>query len=577
MLFGRGSTGGVIDQVSKLPRLEGGTELTASATTNGLVRATVDHDRAVGETAALRIAAMAQQGAPSTRDAMKVRDAGIAPSLRLGIGTPTEITLSALLQRNHDMPDYGVSPLNGRPAPVDRDAFYGFADDRTDQDVATFAALVRHRLGATTVLRDRLQSNHVHTDARETASQGLGTVGAAGFTPLPPGPYTGPLDALYVRLQGHDRVIDDHSVFNQADLATQADTGTVHHELLAGAEIGQDTYTNQGYYRSGACNGVPLGGTSGYVACEKLTAPQRVDSPTLVETPGNLATSRAGSYAVYVGDTASLAPQFKLVGGLRRDWFDARIANTTSKPASVAQDVASTSYRAGALWQPTPAQSYYASWSTSFNPSLEQLTNTTGTTAPLPPERNRAWEGGAKVDLAGGRLSLNGAVFQVTQLDARAQNPDGTYSATGTIRVRGARAGGSGELARGWKVFAGATWLDAKIVDGIAPGTAGMRPANTPRASATLWSTYGFLRHWEAGGGASYQSGRFLNNTNVTSVPGYARLDATLAYRRHDYDVRLNVFNLADRRYYDALIPSDGGRAVPGSGRTAMLSVDYRI
>jgi len=145
------------------------------------------------------------------------------------------------------------------------------------------------------------------------------------------------------------------------------------------------------------------------------------------------------------------------------------------------------------------------------------------------------------------------------------------------VRVRGVRAGGSGEPLTGLKVFAGATWLDAKIVDGIAVGTEGMVPANTPRGSATLWTTWAFMPHWEAGGGAIYQSSRWLNNTNTTRVGGYTRLDATLAYRRRDYDVRVNVFNLGDRRYYDALIQSDGGRAVPGSGRTAMVSFDYHI
>jgi catecholate siderophore receptor len=41
--------------------------------------------------------------------------------------------------------------------------------------------------------------------------------------------------------------------------------------------------------------------------------------------------------------------------------------------------------------------------------------------------------------------------------------------------------------------------------------------------------------------------------------------------------VRLNVFNLTNKYYYDALIPSDGGRAVPGSGVSATLSLNYRF
>ncbi len=80
MLFGRGSTGGVINQVSKTPQRKGSTEVTGSVTTNGMLRATFDHDQAVGEDAALRISAMAQEGAPSTRDVMKNRDVGVAPS-----------------------------------------------------------------------------------------------------------------------------------------------------------------------------------------------------------------------------------------------------------------------------------------------------------------------------------------------------------------------------------------------------------------------------------------------------------------------------------------------------------------
>jgi catecholate siderophore receptor len=580
MLFGRGSTGGVINQVSKVAQLKPVTEVDLSATTNGLVRVSGDLGRRLDETSALRVAVMAQEGAPSTRDVMRNRDAGVAPSLRLGIGTGDEITLSALLQRNRDMPDYGVSPRTftgqvGRPVDVPRDAFFGYRDDRTIQDVGAFTAQWQHRFGADTLLRERLQSNRVHVDARETASQALLGSGANGAVLD-----SDPLSALYVRLQSHDRVIDDHSVFDQVDFSGRFDTGPLRHDLLAGAEIGVETYANQAYTRtgSGACDGVKL--ATGYVGCELLTQPAYVDSPASApEVAGNRAASHADSTALYLGDTLGVGP-FKLVLGLRRDWFDARIANTVptaTAPASVAQDVAATSYRAGAIWQPTALQSYYLSYSTSFNPSLEQLTNTTGATRPLPPETNKAVEGGGRVDLVAGRLSVNGAAFQITQDDARSQQADGSYAATGTVRVRGLRLGASGAPVRGWKVFAGWSWLDAEIVRAIAAGTQGKVPANTPRSAATLWTTWEFLPRFELGGGAVYQSRRFMNNTNLTAVPGYARIDATLAYRRRDYDVRLNLFNLADRKWYDGIIQSDGGRAVPGTGRSAMISLSYHV
>jgi catecholate siderophore receptor len=580
MLFGRGSTGGVVNQVSKVARLKPLTEVDASATTNGMLRTTVDVDRALDATSAVRIAGMAQSGRPSTRQVMSNTDFGLAPSLRLGMATPTEITLSALLQKNHDMPDYGLSPRQGRPVNAPRDTFYGYRDDRTNQDVATFSALLSHRFNDDLTLRNEIQSNQVHVDARETASQSLGILpGAAGATGCALGfctaPSATPLDQLVVKLQSHDRVIADHSVFDQLDLSARLDTGPVRHELVAGAEIGQDTYSNQSYTRTGQCNGVTM--AVGYVGCEPLLAPAYRDSPAdVAQVKGNLSTSRANSHGAWLSDTLSLGSQFKLVGGIRRDRFDVTIHNTITAPKRVAQGVSHTSYRAGALWQPTPAQSVHASVSTSFNPSLEQLTNTTGTTAPLPPETNRAWEAGTRIDVLAGKLSVDGAVFQITQDNARSADAGGTYTATGTVRVRGARLGGSGLLARGWKVFAGYAFLDATIVDGIGVGTQGKVPANTPRHSATLWTTYEPAPHWDIGGGAVAASRRYANNTDVTQVGGYARWDAALGYHQPTYDVRLNVFNLFDRRYYDALIPSDGGRAVPGTGRSAMLSFSYR-
>ena len=595
MLFGRGSTGGVINQVSKKPSLKEATDISASVTTTGMVRTTIDRNQPISSDSALRISAMAQDGKPTTRDEMRNRDYGIAPSLKLGIGTPTEITLSALLQHNHDMPDYGVSPLNGHPVQVDRNAFYGFTDDRLIQDVGALSASIEHRFSPTLSLRNQTQYNDVRVNAVETASQTIGTdmtngvPATNGFTALTPAATSAlPLSALAVRLQSHDRVIHDKSLFNQTELNARIDTGAFKHSLLAGAELGRDTYRNQAYYRNGTCNGVALNpstGTSGYIACEPLVDPTYTSSPMVTRGTGNLAESAANTVAAYVADTMELTPQVKLVAGVRHDRYQAEITNslnstnTAGVTTSPRQDqiVSFNAVRAGGIWQPSETQSYYVSYSTSFNPSLEQLTITTGATAPLPPEQNRAYETGGKWDLLGGKVSLNAAAFEITQYNARSQASDGTYSATGTIRVKGARLGASGQLAKAWKVFAGYALLDARIIDGIAVGTQGMVPLNTPKHSASLWSTYEFAPHWEAGGGATYQSSRYANNTDLTQVGSYARIDATLAYRRKNYDIRLNIFNLTNKYYYDALVPSDGGRAVPGTGRSAMLSLDYHI
>jgi len=136
MLFGRGSTGGVINQVSRVPEARAFGSFSATVASPEGTRVSADVNQPLSATAAFRMNAFAQD-IHSTRDVLHNRDGGIAPSLRLGMGTDTEITLSALLQRNRDMPDYGLPPLNGHPAAVDADNFYGLTDDRTIQASAS--------------------------------------------------------------------------------------------------------------------------------------------------------------------------------------------------------------------------------------------------------------------------------------------------------------------------------------------------------------------------------------------------------------------------------------------------------
>jgi catecholate siderophore receptor len=583
MLFGRGSTGGAINQVSKHPLPMPSVEVDLSGTSNGLARGTADVNAPLDDHSAVRIAAMGQQGAVSTRDKTTVDDYGLAPSFSLGMGTPTRLTVSALVQHNHDRPDYGVSPLNGQPVMSGRDTVYGYSTDRTDQDVVAAGAEISHEVNAKLTLRDQLQFNRVTTDAIETAPQGLGTVGAQGYAALSPvGISALPLDQLWARLQSHDRIIHDTSLYDQLEAHAAFNTGPFAQELLAGAEFGHDSYSNQALARTGSCNGVAL--AAGYVGCVTVLDPAYTASPIVTEAQGNLAGGKADNQAVYFNDVMTVLPKVKLVGGLRYDRFAASITNSVNSANTAGattfpqlnQTVNFTSSRAGIIWQPARQQTYYFSYSTSFDPSLEQLTSTTGLTQPLPPETNVSYEAGAKWDLLGGKLDLTAAGFQITQDNSRSQNADNTYTANGNIRVRGARLGVAGQITRGWQVFGGYTYLDARIVAAIAPGTLGMTPANTPRHTITAWTTYDIAPHWQLGGGAVYMSSRYLNNADLVSVPGYVRWDATLAYRRMHYEVRLNLFNLLDKHYYDNLIQSDGGRAVPGTGRTAMISLVLR-
>ena len=513
---------------------------------------------------------------------MRNKDAGLAPSVRWGLGTPTEITLSGLLQHNDDMPDYGLPPANGHPANVDRHNFFGLTDDRTIQDVGQAKLRIQHRLAPNVSIRNQTAYVRYKTDARETGPNNVGTLLNGVYTPIPGGNNNGnttslPLEQLYAGIGPHDRVIDDSSLYNQTDLLWDFATGSIAHSLVAGLELGRDTYRNQASARSDPTVRVAPGVTNVFVVQPLVDPSYAPAASSVVSTPGNLADSSADTLAVYANDTVAITKQWKAVGGLRWDRYKASLANTVTAPLSASQTVDYTSVRAGVLYQPTDTQSYYASYGTSFNPSLETLTVTSGQQA-LPPEKSKSVEAGAKLDFLDGNLSLTSAIFQTEKDNARSQVSPGEYQLTGDVRVRGFEVGAAGRITRDWQVIAGYTFLDAKIVSASAlDGTLGKVPLNTPRHSASLWSTYNVTRAWEVGGGVTYMSGRFANNTDTTSVGDYVRWDATVAWHQPRYDVRLNLFNIANRLNYDALIPSDGGRSVPGVDRTALVTFTYKF
>ncbi len=589
MLFGRGSTGGVINQVTKKPFLEKATDLSLQATTNGLVRTTADVNIPFEEKNAARVSAMFQAGKASTLDQSNVLDFGLAPSVRLGIGEPTTITLSAILQHKKDQVPYGVPPLNGFPLNVPRNTAYGFNDDYTGQDVIALNSTIDHKFFEGLSLRNQTEFVWVNTVVRETSGGFVGTLSPAGaFVQAAAGPggtpySAAPLSSLYIRQLSRDRNVNDITVENQTEVNAKVKTGEIGHTILAGLDLNYESYTNKVFTRTGTCNGFAL--PAGSVGCTPAGYTVGASTPsTSPQLPGNYQSSQAVGLGLYFNDTIQATPWLKLVAGFRWDVYSAQIGNSINSantPGNTAapyysQTVNFTSVRAGPIFEPTKEQSYYFSYSTSFNPSLEQLTSTVGTTN-LPPENNEGMELGAKYELLRGNLSLNAALFQITKNNARTTNFDGTFSATGQVRVRGARFGVAGRITPEWQVFGGYAYLDGRIINGTAVNTTGNVPLNTPRDSGSLWTTYTIKETYELGGGVFFVGQRYANNQNTVQVPGYARIDLTAAYKQPKYDIRLNVFNLLNTMYYDQLAASDGGRAVPGTGTTGMITLNWHL
>lgn len=589
MLFGRGSTGGVINQVSKKPNLKASSEATATVGTADYYRATADLNRPLSDTSAMRVQLFAQD-IQSTRDVVRNKDHGVAPSLRLGIGTPTEVTLSALFQRNHDLPDYGfpivtTKGLGSIRKPIDAPAnrFYGYLDDHFNQSVNVLNATVRHKISPTLTLRNQTQYGHYGVEAAPSplTSNAIRRVNEAKASTTNPPSLLDPLDRLLAPREDRDRDLTEKSLFNQTDLIAKIQSGDMLHTITTGLEFGRDKYLEERFiWNTTAAQrevnlGAPVNGTR---------QGQRALSRTIDAT--------ADSLAVYANDQVDLNKQWKLVGGLRWDRFKvssklaisplpAGFPADTTLPSAAKNDTM-LSQRAGVIYQPSDAQSFYVSYGTSFNPSAETV-NQSASTAALDPEKNRSFEIGAKLDLLGGELSFNGALFHVAKTNARTTDPlTKLVTLDGDVRVQGIELGVVGRITPAWQVLAGYTLLDGKIIHSRDVGTGpdlgiraeGKTLQNTPRHNATMWTTYSFLGNWEAGGGVVYSSKRNINNFETAFIDGYTRVDASLAYKQPGYDVRFNLQNLTDKVYFEA---ASGGRATPVKGRSAMVTVAYRF
>ncbi|WP_374400990.1 TonB-dependent receptor, partial [Niveibacterium sp.] len=93
MLFGRGTTGGVINQVSKQAYLMDQTRLSGTLGFDNYQRITADVNQRIGDEAAVRVNAMYTTGEPG-REGPETNRIGVAPSVRWGIGTADEFNLA---------------------------------------------------------------------------------------------------------------------------------------------------------------------------------------------------------------------------------------------------------------------------------------------------------------------------------------------------------------------------------------------------------------------------------------------------------------------------------------------------
>ncbi|MGH7845008.1 MAG: TonB-dependent receptor [Candidatus Binatia bacterium] len=553
--FGRGSTGGIINQASKSPRLTASYGGELSAGSGPLFRATADINQPFSDSGAFRVNLMAHYAKFVDRDEAKRRRLGFAPSVSFGLGTPTQLTLSYFLQYENNLPDYGHPFVFGAPPRIDRDTFFGLRDkdyERTLVNIGT--ARLDHHFSDQLTLRNTLRYSHVDREAVPTAPRIAGTP-ASGT----------PLSLIRVNRNRPERDTQESILSNQTDATAKFDTYGIKHTLSTGIELARETFDVLRFNHPGPQT--------------NLANPNPSDPLTSARTLAAKSDTTSLSFGVFAADQIKLNDYFEIVGGARWDIFNTDFDDRMNSVTRERTD-RMWSYRGGIIFHPVPNHSYYFSYGSSWNPSAEALSLNNANQG-TPPEKNRTFEIGAKIELMEGALNLQAALFQIDKRDARTEAEDGSGLDVlkGKQRVRGLELGIAGRVLPGLNVFTGYTYLDPKILksndlQGGIP-IEGKDLQNVPEHSATFWTTYDFLDKWQVGGGPSYVGRRYSNNSNTNRIPGYVRWDATVAYKlTENVQFRLNANNLTNKLFYENTHPA---HVVPAAGRTFIFSTAFKF
>jgi len=616
--YGRSEASGSINMATKVPFLGELANTRLSLGTANQKRATVDLNRAVGETTALRLNVLAQDSDVPGRDYVRNRSLGIAPSLGLGLGTSTRFFADALLVHNDNRPDGGV-PTAGLPGFVGGAAwegvspsiedlgrggvrpsnYYGHKDDFSKSDQAQLTLRLEHDFSNHATVRNTTRISRNKIDQLVTAPSNV-------VTDTIPNPNPPPNNLTFPRLDPDDweasrsmqlRWQENTLLTNQTNLRLDFATGSVQHALTTGVEFISEEQESRGRNGQGVFGVSPVNGADNRT---NIWNPNPNDPITgrNIQFTGQVGRGKTKTVAVYAFDTLTFTPQWQLTGGLRLDRYSTTYRNTTAPNANTGLQTTTVTKgkdtllttKLGVVYKPVAYASGYLAVSTSQRPpggnNFTLNANATNINNPnQDPSKATNLEAGTKWELFDQRLLLTGAVFQTTVRNDTTRTDPGTGDVIqyGKREVKGVELGAVGQITRNWNISAGFARMTTQIKQSAAANV-GNSINWSPKISFSSWTTYRFPVGVVIGGGARYMdsvarstSTNTLTNptANMVRTPDYWVFDAYLAYSINPaLHVQLNVYNLADKRYF-AKLNNNGNRYIPGASRSAMLTVSY--
>ena len=566
-LGGRGSAGGTINILSKMPVLDSFGSASASYGNGDYKRITGDLNLKVGDTVAFRVEGLWHDQNIVDRDAIWAQRWGFAPSVTIGLGTATRLTASYYYLESHELPDSGIpylyvcsatvcnapagnvfttpaqgdiTTMGGQKGYVARSSFYGLVD-RDFRDTRSQQATVRveHDFGKVTLRNTARFSDDGQSYIYTQPDDSQGNVATSG----------------QVWRRANTRYGYSKSLIDQLDLSGTFKTGGIEHSFAIGAEFSWEK-TRRGTYLLATGSTISPRCSTATIAryyCTSLFTPNpndpwvnytsdtsTVQTPIVKGAPNTETQNDAQTQAIYAFDSITILPSLILNLGARYDRFKSTVTLPFAAGATAAQLSRTDSlfnWQAGLVFKPTRNTSLYASYATAATPPNSLLgegreDNALPTTSTavnlaildsLKVQKTKSYEVGAKANLFHQKLALGLAVFQTDITNARVQIDANTVGFFGKTRIRGVELTANGTILPGWTVFGGYTYLDAKIIEAgftalTAPAVAGQaaqvvyvpsvnsgkQVPQTAKNSFTLSTNYQATKRLSFGGGAYY-------------------------------------------------------------------------
>jgi catecholate siderophore receptor len=580
---GRGTAAGYVNMQTKTPHPGPSYSALFTAGTADQARLSVDANWARplvqqgswASKSAFRLNLLWQDSGVAGRDEVTMESRAVAPSIALGLGTPTRVTLSAQVMRQDNQPDYGIpgaawldAPLTGTTvrasAPVDQSNYYGsvgFDHDRGRQN--SYTARVEHDVRRNLTLRNQTRYSETHRDAVVSAVQNVTAFNAE-------------TNLVTISRQGNER--ENSVLSNQTNLTGRFATGGLRHAANVGLE-----FTDEEQFAP-ALTGL------GTRAPVNIFQPNPRDAVTgyAPARSGAFSLGRSDTIALYAFDSVELNDRWQVSGGLRWERYDTDFRSQDATGATTADLHAGDgvmSGKVGVLYRINGAGNAYVSYGTSVTPpgnanfTLSAQPNNQNNPN-VRPQESTNFEVGSKWDFGNGRLSFNGAAFRtentnvIFTVDTTAVPP--IYNQDDGQLVKGVTLGAMGRITDRWELLASVAFLDSEQRSQNVANN-GRQLTLTPKRSSSIWTTYRLPRDFSVGGGIRHTDDVFINAANTIASPGYYLVDALAEYPVNSHlSLRLNVYNLTDNVYIRN-VNNNGGRYNPGHPRSASLTSSIRF